>query len=59
MFVPRHSDDEDSMTTHERIRSSYGGSRLILAVGRLAARKGYGLLLRAFAKVHAAAPGAR
>ena len=59
MFVPLHRDDEDSMTTHERIRSSYGGSRLILAVGRLAARKGYGLLLRAFAKVHAADPGAR
>ena len=59
MFVPLHRDDEDSMTTHERIRSSYGGSRLILAVGRLAARKGYGLLLRAFTKVHAADPGAR
>ena len=59
MFVPLHRDDEDSMTTHERIRSSYGGSRLILAVGRLAARKGYGLLLRAFAKVHTADPGAR
>ncbi|GIT75002.1 MAG: hypothetical protein Ct9H300mP30_0640 [Methanobacteriota archaeon] len=44
MFVPLHRDDEDSMATHGRIRSSYGGSRLILAVGRLAARKGYGLL---------------
>jgi len=59
MFMPLHRDDEDSMATHERIRSSYGGSRLILAVGRLAARKGYGLLLRAFAKVHAVDPGAR
>jgi len=59
MFVPLHRDDEDSMATHERIRSNFGGSRLILAVGRLAARKGYGLLLRAFAKVHAADPSAR
>jgi len=59
MFVPLHRDDEDSVSTHEDIRVRYGGSRLLLAVGRLAARKGYGLLLRAFAKVHASDPGAR
>ncbi|MDP7531964.1 MAG: glycosyltransferase family 4 protein, partial [Candidatus Thalassarchaeum sp.] len=59
MFVPLHHDDEDSVATHEEIRARYGGSRLLLAVGRLAARKGYGLLLRAFAKVHASDPGAR
>ena len=59
MFMPLHRDDEDSVATHEEIRARYGGSRLLLAVGRLAARKGYGLLLRAFAKVHASDPGAR
>jgi len=59
MFVPLHRDDEDSVSIHEGIRARYGGSRLLLAVGRLAARKGYGLLLRAFAKVHASDPGAR
>ena len=59
MFVPLHRDDEDSVSTYEGIRARYGGSRLLLAVGRLAARKGYGLLLRAFAKVHASDPGAR
>jgi glycosyltransferase involved in cell wall biosynthesis len=59
MFVPLHRDDEDSVATHEEIRSRYGGSRLLLAVGRLAARKGYGLLLRAFANVHSSDPQIR
>ena len=59
MFVPLHRDDEDSIAVHEGIRSRYGGSRLLLAVGRLAARKGYGLLLRAFANVHSSDPQTR
>ena len=63
IFVPLHGDDEDAMTTHEEIRTRYNasspGSRLLLAVGRLAARKGYASLLRAFASVNAAAPSTR
>tara|TARA_B100000029_G_scaffold304475_1_gene297356 strand:+ start:290 stop:1237 length:948 start_codon:yes stop_codon:yes gene_type:complete len=63
IFVPLHRDDEDAMAIHEEIRSRYDAassdSRLLLAVGRLAARKGYASLLRAFAKVHASAPSVR
>ena len=58
--MPLHGDDEDAMTTHEEIRARYNSSspdsKLLLAVGRLAARKGYASLLRAFASVHASAP---
>ena len=63
IFVPLHGDDEDEMATHESIRLRYdassSSSRLLLAVGRLAARKGYSSLLRAFSKVHASAPTTR
>jgi len=63
IFVPLHGDDEDAMSTHGAIRSRYnatsGDSGLLLAVGRLAARKGYASLLRAFASVHASAPSTR
>ena len=63
IFVPLHGDDEDAMATHEAIRSRYdvvsSDSRLLLAVGRLAARKGYASLLRGFARVHTSAPSTR
>ena len=63
IFVPLHGDDEDAMATHETIRARYDapppGSNLLLAVGRLAARKGYASLLRAFALVHTSAPSTR
>ncbi len=54
MFVPLHRDSEDAMHRFHELRGRYGAtadSNLILAVGRLAARKGHGMLLRAFAKV--------
>jgi len=49
MFSPLESNQDDS------IRNRYGvpeGGKLLLAVGRLAARKGYASLLRSFAKVN-------
>ncbi len=54
MFVPPHRDSEDVVHRHGEIRSRYSipqDSLLILAVGRLAARKGNGFLLKSFAKV--------
>ena len=52
MFVPMHRDSEEDSHKKNEIRSKYGlgpETLLLLAVGRLAARKGHGLLLRAFA----------
>ena len=54
MFVPMHLDSESDTHTLSEIRKRYGvghGVKLLLAVGRLAARKGHGLLLRSFSKV--------
>ena len=54
MFVPMHLDSESDSHMLSEIRKRYGigdGVRLLLAVGRLAARKGHGLLLRSFSKV--------
>ena len=63
MFFPLHRDDEDAMSRHAAIRQRFGAqssdSTLLLAVGRLAARKGHGSLLKAFAKVRVSAPAAR
>ncbi len=59
MFVPLHRDSEDAMHRFHELRGRYGAtadSNFLLAVGRLAARKGHGMLLRAFAKVVSEAP---
>jgi len=55
MFTPKESSDKD-------IRIRFGcsdNSILLLAVGRLAARKGYGSLLKAFAIVNSEYPESR
>ena len=54
MFVPLPSDSEDANYRKSELRERFGsseGSTLLLAVGRLAARKGHGALLTSFAKV--------
>jgi len=54
MFVPMHMDSEEDIHKKSEIRKKYSidpDSLLLLAVGRLAARKGHGLLLRAFSRV--------
>ena len=59
LFVPLHRDSEDAMHRFHELRGRYGAtadSNLLLAVGRLAARKGHGMLLRAFAEVVSKAP---
>ena len=54
LFVPMHPDSESETHSMNETRKRYGisnGESMLLAVGRLAARKGHGLLLRAFSKV--------
>ncbi len=71
MFVPLDKDHEDSMIAHEKIRIRYGSpdekalagvsdteTPLILAVGRLVARKGFRTLLKSMPAVLAKHPGA-
>tara|TARA_B100000131_G_C18124859_1_gene614334 strand:- start:1380 stop:2606 length:1227 start_codon:yes stop_codon:yes gene_type:complete len=51
MFVPPHRDSEDQAHFESEMRGRYSISSetmLVLAVGRLAARKGHGMLLRSF-----------
>ncbi len=54
MFTPPHGDSEDQAHLSSEIRKRYSISKettLVLAVGRLAARKGHGMLLNALARV--------
>jgi glycosyltransferase involved in cell wall biosynthesis len=71
MFLPLDCDHEDTMLAHEEMRKRYGEpdenalaglaeteTPLILAVGRLVARKGYRTLLKAMPAVLEVFPGA-
>jgi glycosyltransferase involved in cell wall biosynthesis len=61
MFHPLRQDDEDDFSLSSEIRSGFDvkeNSYLLLAVGRLAARKGFGILLQSFAKVKEQSPNA-
>lgn len=71
MFVPLDKDHEDTMLAHEKIRIRYGipdenalaglcntETPLILAVGRLVARKGFRTLLKSMPAVLSKHPGA-
>ncbi|RJU81138.1 MAG: glycosyltransferase family 1 protein [Candidatus Poseidoniales archaeon] len=72
VFRPPNQDDEDEQLTHEKIRSTYDcgdesalnylpdtKTPMILAVGRLVARKGYMTLIRALPEILDKHPGAR
>ena len=54
LYRPLHLDSEDDLARSNKLREGYGANQetnLILAVGRLAARKGHTMLIRAFATV--------
>jgi glycosyltransferase involved in cell wall biosynthesis len=72
VFHPLNKDDEDSQLAHEALRAKYGcadedalhgnpetNTPLILAVGRLVARKGFLTLLRAMPAILAKNPAAK
>tara|TARA_Y100000766_G_scaffold51122_1_gene41111 strand:- start:8621 stop:9841 length:1221 start_codon:yes stop_codon:yes gene_type:complete len=58
MFTPFSGDNTQRKLIRERYSVPEGG-KLLLAVGRLAARKGYASLLRSFSKVNRKIPGVR
>jgi glycosyltransferase involved in cell wall biosynthesis len=61
MFHPLKRDDEDDYIIYSEVRSRFNvkeNSHLLLAVGRLAARKGFGMLLQSFAMVKQKSPNA-
>ena len=72
VFRPANIDDEEEQLAHERLRQQYGcddekalshepntTTPMLLAVGRLVARKGYMTLLRAMPGILAQNPGAK
>lgn len=58
MFIPLTVESTQTKLIRERYSVPEDG-KLLLAVGRLAARKGYSSLLRSFSKVNKKIPGAR
>jgi len=72
VFRPSNADDEDEQIRHEKLRLGYGcgdeaalehqpttETPMLLAVGRLVARKGYMTLLRAMPEILSANSGAK
>lgn len=63
MFRPIDYSDPEDMDNHLAIRARFEGgdqeSKIILAVGRLAARKGYGSLIKGFSKLQKRIPTSR
>jgi glycosyltransferase involved in cell wall biosynthesis len=56
MFRPANTGEADAIADLRRRLGAGEGQPLLLAVGRLAARKGYATLLKGFAHLHASAP---
>jgi len=56
MFRPAEHGDEDAIVALRGRLGAGADQPLLLAVGRLAARKGYATLLKGFARLHASAP---
>ena len=63
MFRPIDHTDPEDMANHSDMRARFDGgdpeSKIILAVGRLAARKGYGSLIEGFSNLHKKIPSSR
>ena len=63
MFRPIDNTSSEDMANHAEMRARYDGGepncKIILAVGRLAARKGYGTLIRGFSRLQKKNPNTR
>jgi len=63
MFRPSDIENEEENQKFTEIRNRFGavspGSKLLLAVGRLAARKGYGTLIRGFSALNKEMPNTK
>tara|TARA_B000000475_G_scaffold47710_1_gene36578 strand:- start:1972 stop:2601 length:630 start_codon:yes stop_codon:yes gene_type:complete len=63
MFRPTDNNDPEDVDNRSDMRARFDGgnpeSKIILAVGRLAARKGYGSLIKGFSNLHKKIPTSR